>query len=257
MSEFTEHYKNLSLSQLLKIIEESEKYNPIAVETAQLEIESRQHSEVDFHKTKSLIEAQKEHKEVEINKRKHKEDKLKKGVFTFFETISPIQNGIQTPERIIRLITILFAVIAIYKIYNEYWLLSYMFTNGLDKWDFSTIVYLLELILLPATVVLFWQRKKMGWILLALLLTSSSTSAIELFFSSFNRQPSSLPGLDKLFPAISPMTYFIAFAFNTATLWLICKKSVSSIFKVSEQTVFLSVSLTIIAQLILILFVLD
>src|SRR5690606_41783793 len=46
MTEFTELYQKLSNSELLKIISESEKYNPIAVETAKTEIASRQLTEI-------------------------------------------------------------------------------------------------------------------------------------------------------------------------------------------------------------------
>jgi hypothetical protein len=253
MSEYTELYKKLSLSELLKIQAESHKYKPVAVETAIKEIERRNLSAEDILEAHLYIENKNNTKKVEAEKRKIKKEKLKKSAFTFLETISPIQNGIRTPEKIIRLITILFAIIAIYKIYNEFWFLRFMFTDGLSKWDLSTIAYMLELILLPITVILFWKRKRIGWILLALLLTSSAMSAIELFFYNFNRKPSSFPGLNKLFPVVSPMVYVTAFIFHSASLWLICKKNVSSIFKVSEQTVFLSVSLTIIVQLIFIL----
>jgi len=257
MSEFTELYRTLSNSELLKIISESEKYKSVAVETAKLEIESRKLSQHDLQEARNQIKAKEEAKKLKKEKLKNKEDWLKQNAFTFFETISPIQNGIQTPERIIRLITVLFAAIAIYKVYREFWFISYMLNNGLDNWDLSTLVYLLELALFPIAVILFWKRKKIGWILLTLLVTSSAISSLGLFFDNFNRQPSSLPGLDKLFPTVSPMTYFTAFIFYGASLWLICKKSVSSFFKVSEKTVFLAVSLTIIAQLIVILLLLD
>ncbi|NRD22894.1 hypothetical protein HNV10_06555 [Winogradskyella litoriviva] len=255
MTEYTDYYKTLSLSQLYKIIEESEKYNPIAVKTAEQEINHRQNNEANFNDTKSIIEDQKKQNDTRLRNKKNQEEKLKQGAFTFLETISPIQNGIQTPERIIRLITILFGIIAVFKIYDDFWFLQFMLTDGLDNWDLSMLLYLVELIILPITVILFWQRKKTGWILLALLLTSTAVSAINHFLSSINRKPSDFSGIDNLFPEISPMAYVTAFLFCSTSLWLICKKSVSSIFKVSEQTVFLAVSLTIIAQLIIILFI--
>ncbi len=55
MTEFTELYQRLSNRELLTIIAESEKYNPIAVESAKKELESRQLSEDELSAAQAKI----------------------------------------------------------------------------------------------------------------------------------------------------------------------------------------------------------
>jgi hypothetical protein len=252
MTEFTELYKKLSNTELLKLISESEKYNPIAVETANNEIESRKLSEQDLKQAQSEIYAQKEKKNLEIEKRKRQEEKLKKSASILFDTFNPIQNGIQTPEKTIRFITLVLAVLSIYGIIKEFGMLKYMFTDGIRKWDIGMIEYLYPLILLPLGTFLFWKRKKSGWILLSIFLTYSAISAIGLFFMNLGREPSGIPALESLFPKVPPITYIITLVFFGGTLWLICKENIRHIYRASKQTMFLTLGLTIAVNLIFI-----
>lgn len=83
MTEFTELYKKLSNSELLTIIVEAEKYNPIAVETAKTEIESRKLTEQELNLAKSQIIAKENAKRREIEKRKQREKRIKKCFYLF------------------------------------------------------------------------------------------------------------------------------------------------------------------------------
>jgi hypothetical protein len=257
MSEFTALYKKLSNSELLKIISESDKYKPIAVETAHLEIERRNLSDQELHDAKLNLQYKKEEKQAELKKRKLKEEKLKKSAFTFLDTISPIQNGIQTSEKIIRLITLLFGGIAIYRIYNQFYFFRYMFTDGLDKWDWSLAESIVPLILLPIGVILFWKRKKIGWFLIAIFLTYSAISTFGVFLLNLDRRPSQFSGIDNLFPVIPSASFILLFLLYGASLWLIYKNKVRSIFKIPEQPAFYTISLTAILILIYVYFIID
>jgi len=250
MTEFTELYKNLSNSELLKIIAESDKYNPIAVETAKTEIDSRKLSTEELNQAKTEINKQKEKKKLEIEKRKRQEGKIKEGASTLFDTINPIQNGIQTPEKIIRLTTLIFSGIAVYRIIKEFGMLRYMFTDSGAKWDLSMVEYFFPLIVLPLAAFLFWKRKKSGWILLSIFLTYSAITAIGLFLMNIGRQPSGIPALESLFPTVSPITYIMTLIFFGGTLWLISKEEIRNIYKISKQTMFLTIGLTIAVNVI-------
>jgi len=252
MTEFTELYKNLSNSELLKIIAESNKYNPIAVQTAKTEIDSRKLSIEELNLAKTEINKQEEKKKLEIEKRKRKEDKIKEGASTLFDTINPIQNKIQTPEKIIRLTTLIFTGIAVYRIFKEFGMFRYMFTDSGAKWDISMIEYLFPIIVLPLAVFLFWTRKKSGWILLSIFLSYSAITAIGLFFMNLGRQPSGIPAFESLFPTVLPITYIMTLIFYGGTLWLISKEDIRNIYKISKQTMFMTIGLTIAINLIFI-----
>lgn len=240
----------LNILRWILIIAESDRYDPIAVETAKNEIESRELSQQDLDQAQSQINDQKEIKKLEIEKRKRQEDKLKQSAATFFETINPIQSGIQTPEKIIRLTTLIFAGKWIYGIFNEFRLHLLMLTVDLENWDLSMVEYFFPLILLPLATILFWKRKKIGWGLMVVFLTYSATTTIGLFFMNLSR-PSGLGTLGTVVLGRAPSApYILALLFFGTTLWLICKESVRHMYKISLSTMFLAIRLTMAVSLI-------
>src|SRR5690606_40011391 len=213
MTEFTELYQKLSNSELLKIISESEKYNPIAVETAKTEIASRQLTEQELNQAKSKIVEKENAKKRVIEKRKEFEKKIGKNASTLFDTINPIQNGIQTPEKIIRLTILVFGGLAIYRLYQQLGMFQIIFHEGISDWDLSMIEYFFPIIILPIAVILYWKRNKIGWILLSIFLTYSAFNAVVLFFMNLGRQPSGIPALENIFPTVSSGVYIMILLF--------------------------------------------
>ncbi|WP_044400173.1 hypothetical protein [Lacinutrix sp. Hel_I_90] len=252
MTEFTELYQKLSNSELLKIISESEKYNPIAVETAKTEIASRQLTEQELNQAKAKITEKENAKKREIEKRKEFEKKIGKNASTLFDTINPIQNGIQTPEKIIRLTILIFGGLAIYRLYQQLGMFQIIFHEGISDWDLSMIEYFFPIIILPIAVILYWKRNKIGWILLSIFLTYSGFNAIVLFFMNLGRQPSGIPALENLFPTVSPAVYVMTLLFFGGFLFLNCKEAVRNILKISKQTMLATIGFTLIVNLVFI-----
>jgi len=252
MTEFTELYQKLSNSELLKIVVESEKYNPIAVETAKTEIESRKLSEQELNQAKSKIAEEENVKKREVAKRKERDERIKKSTSTLFETINPIQNGIQTPEKIIRLTILIFGCLVIYRLYQQFGMFQVIFHEGISDWDLSMVEYFLPIIILPIAVILYWKRNKIGWVLFSIFLTYSAFNAIVLFFMNLGRKPSGIPALENIFPTVSPTVYIMTLLFYGGFLFLNCKDDIRDVFKVSKKTMFTSIGLTLIVNLIFI-----
>jgi len=252
MTEFTELYQKLSNSELLKIISESEKYNPIAVETAKTEIASRQLTEQELNQAKSKIVEKENAKKRVIEKRKEFEKKIGKNASTLFDTINPIQNGIQTPEKIIRLTILVFGGLAIYRLYQQLGMFQIIFHEGISDWDLSMIEYFFPIIILPIAVILYWKRNKIGWILLSIFLTYSAFNAVVLFFMNLGRQPSGIPALENIFPRVSSGVYIMILLFYGGFLFLNCKERVRSVLKISKQTMLATIGLTLIINLVFI-----
>lgn len=252
MPEFTEQYKSLSNSELLKILADAKSYQSLAVETAKKEIESRQLSKEELKQAQTEIEFQLQLKQQEIEKRKQQGDKIKTNITTFFDTISPLQNGIQTPEKIIRLTIIIFGSLTLYRIYTEFGMLRVVFYDGIREWDLSILEYFFSLIILPLATFLFWKRKNIGWILLSIFLTYSAVNTIGLFVMNLGRQPSGIPALESIFPTISPITYLMSTVFFGGTLWIISKENIRSVYQVTKRSVFLTIGLTIVANAVFI-----
>jgi len=253
MTEFTERYKSLSNIELLKILEKQENYQKLAVESAKNELQNRKLSDKELEQVKSEILKQQLEKKKKTEKNIKREEKLKNYGKTFIETISPIQNEIQTPERIIRLITIVFGGISIYRFFKEFGILRYLFTNSNGGWDLSMLVYFFNLIILPIATFLFWKRKKTGWILLAIYLTYSAMSSLIMFFMNLGRQPSGFANLDTLFPTVSPLTYLVTLVFFGSSLWAISKKEIRGLYDLNKSTLFKVIVFTIIINGILII----
>ena len=247
MTDFTETYKTLTNTELFKIIERKKDYQVLAVEAAQNEINKRNLSAVDIQNSKNEIENEEKKKDIILKNKKDKEEKLNQLGSTFFDTISPLQKGIQTPEKLVRLITIIFTGLSIIQFFLEFGMISFMFTSNSAEWDFSMILYFMPLIIIPLTTILFWKRKKIGWIFLTLFLTCSATSSAGLFLTSLNTDYSIPSIFDDLLPQTIPTDFLFLLLFYAGTLWVICKKDIREIYTINEKSMITSITISVVA----------
>lgn len=244
MNQFVERYKTSKNSDLLKIIESPNDYQPLAVEAAKNEITIRRLSDQELNAAKKELEILHQEKEQQTEKKKQIENKVKKFGFSLADTFNPIQQSAPTADKLIKLITIVFGGLTIYQFYKEFGMFQFMFIYGGGQWDFSMVLYFLPLIILPVVTFLFWKRKKIGWTLLAIFLTYSAVSAISLFFLTLNLQPSGIAVLDNLRPSTSPTTHLFTLAFFGGTLWVICKNNIREIYGINKKTMVSIISAT-------------
>ena len=243
MNDFTEKFKTYSNTDLLKIIEIPDDYQPLAVETAKIIFSSRQLSEEDIENAKADLESQRQEKEIQTQKKRNLENKVKNIADSFIETINPIQTGTPSVEKIILIISIVFGGLFLFQVYKEFGMLTFIFTDSGAKWDFSMVLYFFPLILVPTAAYLFYKRRKIGWILLAIFLTYSAVSAIFLFFLTLNTKPSGIPALDNFFPKTSPSTHVLIFLFFGGTLWFICKNKIREVYHIDKKTMITTIVL--------------
>ena len=104
---FSEYYKTLSHTALLEILANTESYQLLAIEAAKVEFDNRQLSDEEIQEAKQLLFNKQARKEKELEKVKVVETKIKTAGHAFIDTISPIQSGITSTEKSIRLIIIL------------------------------------------------------------------------------------------------------------------------------------------------------
>ncbi len=99
-----------------------------------------------------------ENEQKEWSLKKEKEDQLIQIETTFFDTINPLQKKrIQTPEKLIHLIPIIFAGLSILQCFREFGMLRFMFTSSSAEWGFSMILHCMPLLIIPLTTILFWK----------------------------------------------------------------------------------------------------
>ncbi len=243
MNKFIERYKTISNSDLLRVIENKSDYQPEAVEAAKTEINQRNLSDKEMIEAKSELEIELQEGINKIEKRSKVEQKIKSFGTLFFDLINPIQKSAPTPEKLIKLITIVFGLIVVVNWYNEFGFVKFMLTEETGRWDLSMVEYFIPLITLPVAVILFGFRKKSGWILIAAYLTYSAISAFGLIIKTWNKEPGGISVLDSLFPQISTTTQILTTLFFVATLWVLTKKEITEYYNINRQTIIITIGI--------------
>lgn len=250
MNEFTERYKQETNTELLRIIEKSDDYQPLAVEVAKTELDSRNLTVSELNSAKEELRLERQDSE---QKEQKKQERINKVRNIAIDNLNPIQESPIKTDRLINLISILFGGIALYQIIKEFGMLKFMF-SGQGEWDFSMVLYFLPLVMIPTASILFWLRKKFGWILLNFYLCFSAVNSISLILMTWNMKPTGNAALDSLFPVTSPIVYIMTSLFFIGTLWLINKQDLKVKFRIDKKTMIgtivfsVAISLLILTQ---------
>jgi len=243
MNQFTESYKTLSNPELLKIVGNPEDYQPIAVEAAKVELGNRQLSEEELASAKAENDFEIQNKSVHIEKKKVLENKLKRFGNSAIEAIHPIRQGTLSVIRIINILSLVFVIMFLLEIFNQFDFIKFMLTNKNAKWDFGTIIYFIPLIFIPTATFLFWRRRKWGWILFCIFFTYSALSSVALAFKLLLSNRAANTQIDNLFPSASPSSFIWNIVFYGAYLWFLFRIDIREIYSIDKQTTFTTISL--------------
>ena len=251
---FSENYKTFSTPELLDILANQEDYQPLAVEAARAELASRNLSEQDIKNAKQTLED----KRVKIEKDKEKikavETKIKSAGNNLIDTINPIQSGVSSPVKTIRLIVIVFGGIFLYHLLKDYKMhLAYL--KDFSRFPFESSMYFLPLLLLLVSIFLFWKRTKAGWILLTIFITFSAVSAGWGLFQTLTWKPSGIDAFDKIFLRPSPANYIFQLIFLIGILYILAKASIRELFSVNTHTIGLTIGISGLISFILVLLI--
>jgi len=244
LSEFSKYYKTISNTELMHILENPGDYQPAAVEAAKKEFSERQLSEIEIKEAKEPLIAEQIKKEKQKQKIGAIEDKLKATGYTLIETLNPVQSGISSPERKIRLIVIVFGGLFLYHFVKDFQM-HLAFAKDFPKFPFDTILYFVPLALLPVAIFTFWKRKSIGWTLLVIYLTLSAVGALWSLIYSF-KWKSSGPAFDNFFPRPSPVTYIIQLAFLAALIVVISMADIRQVFSIKKQRIAPTVGIAVL-----------
>jgi hypothetical protein len=240
---FTEYYKTISDTELLSILDNPKDYLLLAVESAREEFTNRQLSDTEIQEARQPLIAKQTQKEKEREKVKAVETKIRAAGHTFIDTINPIQSGIPSTEKTIRLIVIIFGGIFLYQFISDF-RTNLAYVKDIPRFPFESIIILLPQILLLIATIAFWKRKTFGWTLLTIFLTFSAVGAMWLLFHAFNWKPSGFGGMDKLFPRPSPTTYIIQLLFLVGTMYVLCKTNIREVFSIDKQKMAATIGIT-------------
>lgn len=248
MNEFAERYKKTSTSDLLKIINNPSEYQPLALEAATIEIASRQLTQEQLREAQAEMDADQQRIAQGHAKQQALEEKVNAWSATVADAVNPYQTGPITADRQIQAISIFFLVLALYYIYNAYDFVGFLLFDDSAEFDPSLILYFLPLVITPLAAFLFWQRKKIGWILVTIYLTYVSASEVLLFVQALNMR--AYTG-DILFPSIPLVQYIGASIVYMWCLWVACKANIREHYAVGKEAMLKTIIFTTTAVVFL------
>jgi hypothetical protein len=251
MNQFTERYKTLTTTALLKIIDTPDDYQPIAVNAAKEELAARHLTAEELAAANAVIDAELQEKQLKIEKRNVFENKVKDISASVIDAVHPIQRTPPTANRIINILSIVFGVLFLIEFFNQFDFIKFMLTDRAAKWNFQMIFYLLSIFFTPVAAYLFWRRRRLGWVLFCAFFTFSALSAVILLCMLLKHRHTD-PTIDNLFPAPSPVTQLWNIFFFGGCLWLILKNEIRDIYDIDKKTIYVSGGLGVVVTVIII-----
>lgn len=242
-NDFGKYYKTISNTELLSILENPGDYQAPAVEAAKKEFSDRQLSDKEIKEAKEPLVVRQQEKEKQVEKMKAIEEKVKSTGYKIIETLNPIQTGIPSAEKTIRFIIIVFGGLFLYEFLKDFRThLAYI--KDIPRFPEESILYLFPYLLLPVSLIAFWKRKRIGWVLLTIFVVFSAVAVLWLLIQSFLWKPSGNSFFDSLLSKPPVFTTIIQLIFFTGTLYALCKQSVREIFLISENKMIATISIT-------------
>lgn len=251
MIDFTQEFKTYSNSDLLKITNNPDDYQPLAVEAAQAILATRQVSGQDFEIAAKDLFVLRQENEARRQKKQQLENKVKNIGTSFLSVVNPVQTEPSSADRTINIVSIVFGVFSLFILYSGFGMLRFIFSGNQASLDLGTDLYLLHFIILPIATISFFERKKMGWVLLSVFLTYSVIDTVGRFILTLKTHLS-VSALANLFPQYSPIMFIWPFLFFGGALWVICKPRIIEIFSINRNALLKSIGITVILTLIMI-----
>lgn len=247
MTQFSEHYKSFSNSQLLEVLSNQSDYDPEAVKDAKNELNQRELSEKELKEAHIELELRKK-EELELIKGKSERDEKFKAILNH---LNPIQSSAPGAEKTIRIISLIFGLIAISSLIKEFEIIKMAIADA-GNLGFGGILFLLPIILISLGIVLFWFRKASGWILLTAYLTHSTLNSMGLIILTWNSEPSGFAVIDNLFSQPSLTSLILLALFFGGSLWALNRKPILEQFHIKEKTALITISFTLFLTIFLI-----
>jgi hypothetical protein len=234
-------YETWATDKLLDIIDNQHEYQSSAVEAALAELDSRQLSIEQLDAAKAIQAERQKQKEDKHRNAKKIDDKIRSIGLSIADTLNPIQKEGHSTDKIIKLVSLFLGGLFLYRLYADFGMLKFVFTDSAAKWDFGMVFYFLPLIILPTAGLLMWLRKTFGWTLTTFFFSYTAVGAIPLFLSAFNRHSTGNEALDTLFPVVSPSVHLGTFILFGGAIWVMIKDNVRDVYNIDKQTMAISI----------------
>jgi len=232
--EIAELYKNMSNADLLEVLQHPAHYQPAALSIAKAEFNSRQLSEKNIHEATEVLLNKNLKTALQNERIAAATNKIADAGNTFYDTINPIRATAPTAEKLIRFIGLVFSGLFIFNIKVNFDLFSSIIGGGSHE-SFGYTIYIFPLVVELIAIVLFWLKKRSGWMLLAIFCSYSLIGILEELFYSLTYQPSKNSFIH--FETPSPMAYIVAGLFFGGTIAVMLRQDIKLIYRINKKNV--------------------
>jgi len=241
-SEFSVIYKTWSNQQLFHLLQNKDEYQPLAIEAAQAELNSRQLSSEDLQALEEEYQQLQLQQQVRQQKQKQFEHKLALYKEKISTELNPIT--IQTIDRKVRLFCYSIGIIILYNFFTSFKWITNLFKHG--YWGGPTALALAPFFFVPVGIYYFWHKQKIGWSILTIWLVLSVLAVIFNYSVELLFQDSGI--LTRFYAKRGLMYYVTIFLFYLGLLFYINSKKIIAAFMISKrfqlQTIIITTLLT-------------
>lgn len=224
---FTQHFKTLSNSELLMILNEPAKYNHEALQAARTELETRNLNESQVADAEQAIITTRANAEKKVQRIKEMDEKLKAGADFLSETISAGKSI----DKLVNGLSIFVGLVSITSLYYSV-RGAWYFTKYTHRFSiYFGLEFLMPAIGLIAAI-LFFKRRQLGWHLLMLYFFYNSVGLIFLVIDFFKYGSLSFDNV--LFQHTSPLHLLLLIAWPVC-LALVCKQNLRQVFNITAS----------------------
>lgn len=249
-NQFLTQYRTFNSADLMEIIANASDYQPLAVEAAQFELERRKSSGEDIEQAKLAFEV----KKTETARKQGQFEMIKNLVVSVFKSlinlINPLLSFLPGKSKPFLVISVFLVVISLPSLYGLIVNFKFMINPEYDFWERGMLGFLLKMLMIPAITVLFLLRLKVGWAVVALYFTYYATGLLGGLIIELFKKPSDYVPYQEFFQMPSPLQVFFWLLLPIGMIWLLCRRSVLSLFKIDRITLFISLAGGVLLALI-------
>ena len=233
LQDFAERYKMISTAELLEILEHPSQYQSIAVSAAKAEFDSRNLSAQDIDEARLSLADKKNKADRQNEKQEEIRGKLVNVRNVVFDTVSPVQSGISTAVKIIRITAVVFSLLVMYKIFVNFDLLVDI-AKGNSRENFGFTLYFFPILVEVLANLFFWLKKKVGWLLLAFF---CSYSLVEVLYGLYITVSLQFQGQSMQYFLSTPSlpAYIMMVLFYLGTILAINRQDVREIYAIKKK----------------------
>jgi hypothetical protein len=249
---FAHKMELLSDSELLKVLELKDDYQPLAVEAAEAELEKRNLTSEQRDNAKAILDLEKE----KAKGKKEKADQIRNKYYEVLDFINPISP--KNLDTKIKIIAVGLAIPFLMVIY-EYRFLFEAITHG-ELGPF-VLISIIIFAIIGLGIIRFWKIHKSGWMVLSFNLTFTLLGLIfnaitEIRWTYEIDYESGLSGLlaEQLYPRMGITYYVIRIGIIGGILTYISTKKIRERFQITQRLKQIAILLPVIVFGLYVLF---